>query len=212
MRCGVGAFWVGSRLDPWCFLLDFFFVAAVVVVAAAEFVGADAALDCCGLRAAVATLTGCADAEDAYTSNASTSDAAIESLVIFLRSVPCSVRRLLQTKRAARAHPYYGDFPRALKAGTSVAARIEQPARNKVGCRRARRVCVGAGPANSGRTHLFRLTSYPKALVFGLYAYPRCARTSRIAAGHAGSADPAHADFRRAARPRHRARHPTNVG
>ena len=92
MRCGVGAFWVGSRLDAWCFLLDFFFLAAVVVVVAAEFAGADAALDCCGRRASVATLTGCADAEDAYASDARTSDAAMESLVIFLRSVPCCVR------------------------------------------------------------------------------------------------------------------------
>jgi hypothetical protein len=45
MRCGVGAFWVGSRLDEWWVLLDFFFLAVE------ELVGAGAALDCCGLDA-----------------------------------------------------------------------------------------------------------------------------------------------------------------
>src|SRR5277367_1593447 len=108
----------------------------------------------------------------------------------FSAQFPAVCAGLLQTKRAARAHPYYGDFPPGLKAGTSREARIEQ----------------------LGRTDLFRLTSYPDAVVFGLYVYPRCERTSRIAAGHPGSADSAHADFRRAARPRHRARHPTDVG
>jgi hypothetical protein len=80
-------------LEAWCFLLDFFFLAAVLVVVAAEVDGADAALDCCRPRAEAATLTGCADAEHAQASDARTSDAAMGSLVIFLRSVPCCAQR-----------------------------------------------------------------------------------------------------------------------
>src|ERR1700693_3681669 len=85
MRCGVGAFCVGSRLEAWCFLLDFFFLAAVV-----ELPCADEALDCCRLGAGEAE---CADAELAYASDARISDAAMGSLVIFLRfsSLPRAV-------------------------------------------------------------------------------------------------------------------------
>ena len=86
MRCGVGAFWVGSRLEARRFLLDFFFLAVVVGVAA---------LDCCGLGAGEALLgrfsnlgadAGVdADAKHAYTRDAKTSDAVIGSLLIFPR-------------------------------------------------------------------------------------------------------------------------------
>jgi hypothetical protein len=67
-------------------LLDFFFL-AVVVVAAEEFAGAGAALDCCGLCAGEAMLATFvdADAEPAYTKDARTSDAVIGSLLIFPR-------------------------------------------------------------------------------------------------------------------------------
>src|SRR5580700_9163232 len=86
MRCGVGAFCVGSRLDPWCLLLDFFFLAAVVVGAdVEELPGAVEALDCCGLGVVVAMLAGYADVELVQTSNTSNSDVAMGSLLIFLR-------------------------------------------------------------------------------------------------------------------------------
>ena len=143
---------MGSRLDAWCFLLDFFFVAPVVVVVAAEFAGADALLDCCGLRAEVATLTGCADAEDADASNARTSDCCAGKLSHFspLSSL-LGCAGLLGSKLAAPVHPYHRDFPRGLKARTSGCGAFEQPARNKVGCRRARGVAWATDSPTSGR-------------------------------------------------------------
>ena len=87
MRCGVGAFWVGSRLEARRFLLVFFFLAVVVVVVAA--------LDCCGMGAGEAILARfrnlgadagvAADAEYTYTRETKTSDAVIGSLLIFPR-------------------------------------------------------------------------------------------------------------------------------
>lgn len=71
---------MGSRLEPRRFLLDFFFLAMVV-----ELPCADEALDCCGLAVIEAAFAGCADVAHAYASDASNSDAAMESLVIFLR-------------------------------------------------------------------------------------------------------------------------------
>jgi hypothetical protein len=79
-------------------LLDFFFLAVVVVVAAP---------DCCGLGAGEETLarstnvgakTGAkvdadADAPHAYTTEARTSDALIESLLIFPCLVSCRAAR-----------------------------------------------------------------------------------------------------------------------
>src|SRR5271166_5697073 len=94
MRCGVGAFCVGSRLEAWCLLLDFFFLAAVVVGAdVEELPGVDEELDCCGLGVVVAMLAGCADVALARTTNTRNSDVAMGSLFIFLRfsSLPRAV-------------------------------------------------------------------------------------------------------------------------
>jgi len=78
---------VGSCLELWCFLVDFFFLAAV------ELPCGDEALDCCGLYADEAAFAGYADVEQAHASDARNSDAAMGSLVIFLRfgSLPDAV-------------------------------------------------------------------------------------------------------------------------
>jgi len=74
-------------LELWCFLVDFFFLAAV------ELPCADEALDFCGLDAVEAAFAAYAHVESAYTSDARNSDAAMGSLVIFLRfgSLPGAV-------------------------------------------------------------------------------------------------------------------------
>jgi NAD(P)-dependent dehydrogenase (short-subunit alcohol dehydrogenase family) len=58
----------------------------------------------------------------------------------------------------------------------------------------------------------FGLTSYPEEQILGLYVYPRCKRTTGIAAGDTGSVDSAHTDLWIAARARDRTRHPGNLG
>src|SRR5690348_17444364 len=56
------------------------------------------------------------------------------------------------------------------------------------------------------------LTAYPRGWIVGSNVYPRRQRTTGTATRHAGPAHPAHADFWAAARPGHRARHPTEFG
>src|SRR5690348_8528602 len=55
------------------------------------------------------------------------------------------------------------------------------------------------------------LTSYPREPILRSHVNPRRERTAGTAARHSRFADPAHADFRAAARTGHRARHPTNL-
>src|SRR5271170_8447804 len=81
MRSGVGAFWVGSRLDACCFLVDFFFWVAVL-----ELAGAEEEPACCGAGVmAEAGLAARRVVTDTLAASVMSSDAAIESLVIFLR-------------------------------------------------------------------------------------------------------------------------------
>ena len=74
-------------MELWCFLVDFFFLAAV------ELPCADEALDCCGLDAVEAAFAGYADVEQAHASDARNSDATMRCLVIVLRfsSLPRAV-------------------------------------------------------------------------------------------------------------------------
>src|SRR5207245_10218400 len=70
-----------------------------------------------------------------------------------------------------------------------------------------------AFPAPSRRRSAFlRLTFYPNMRMLRLYVYPRSQRTAGTTAGHAGPADPAHADLWTAARAGYRTRHPADVG
>jgi hypothetical protein len=96
-------------------LVDFFFFAAVVV---AELPDAGAALDSCWLGVLLAALAGCADAEHAQTNDARNSDAAIGSLLIFLRFSSLPRAEGFGERSVRRGSiPYYGDFPRGLKPG-----------------------------------------------------------------------------------------------
>ncbi len=110
---------MGSRLDPWCLLLDFFFLAAVVVGADVEEPpGVVEALDCCGLGATVAMLVASADVELAWASDARNSAVRMGSLLIFLRFSSLPRAADFGDRSVRRAYiPYYGDFPRGLKLG-----------------------------------------------------------------------------------------------
>ena len=67
----MGAFWVGSRLaDPWCFLLDFFFVVEGVPDAAEE----DA---CCGAETVAGAMVAQVVATENLAASVRSSEAAI---------------------------------------------------------------------------------------------------------------------------------------
>ncbi len=102
---------MGSRLELWCFLVDFFFLAVL------ELPCADEALDCCGLHAVEAAIAGNADVEHAQASDARNSDVAMRALVIVLRFSSLPRGELRGTKRPARTFLHYDGFPAGLKLG-----------------------------------------------------------------------------------------------